>query len=48
MKMMDAHRTTCRVIYGAPHQLKLLSEPGQGTLARVEIPEIVTTDRATA
>ena len=37
-----------RVIYGAPHQLKLLSEPGQGTLARIEIPEIVTTDRATA
>ena len=37
-----------RVIYGAPHQLKLLSRPGEGTSARIEIPEIVTTDRATA
>ena len=37
-----------RVIYGPPHQLKLLSRPGEGTVARIEIPEIVTTDRATA
>jgi two-component system, LytTR family, sensor kinase len=37
-----------RVIYGAPYQLKLHSRPGEGTSARIEIPEIVTTDRATA
>jgi DNA-binding LytR/AlgR family response regulator len=27
-----------RVIYGAPYQLKLVSQPGQGTQARIEIP----------
>jgi len=37
-----------RVIYGAPYQLKLQSRPDEGTAARIEIPEIVTTDRATA
>jgi two-component system, LytTR family, sensor kinase len=37
-----------RVIYGAPYQLKLHSLPGEGTSARIEIPEMVTTDRATA
>ena len=37
-----------RVIYGPPHQLRLESQPGEGTSARIEIPEIVTTDRATA
>ena len=35
-----------RVIYGAPYQLKLHSLPGQGTSARIEIPEMITTDRA--
>ncbi|MEX2272977.1 MAG: histidine kinase [Vicinamibacterales bacterium] len=30
-----------RVIYGANYQLKLESVPGQGTCARVEIPELV-------
>jgi sensor histidine kinase YesM len=37
-----------RVIYGPPHQLKLESGPEEGTAARIEIPEIVTNDRATA
>jgi len=37
-----------RVIYGANYQLKLHSEPGQGTSARIEIPEIVAPERATA
>ena len=37
-----------RVIYGAPYQLKLHSLPGQGTSARIEIPEMVAPDRATA
>ena len=37
-----------RVIYGPPHQLKLNSFPNEGTTARIEIPEILTTDRATA
>jgi two-component system, LytTR family, sensor kinase len=37
-----------RVIYGAPFQLKLHSLAGEGTSARIEIPEIATTDRATA
>jgi two-component system LytT family sensor kinase len=37
-----------RVIYGAPYQLKLHSLPGEGTSARIEIPELVAPDRATA
>jgi sensor histidine kinase YesM len=37
-----------RVIYGANYQLKLHSIPGQGTSARVEIPEISVAERATA
>jgi two-component system LytT family sensor kinase len=37
-----------RVIYGAPYQLKLHSLPGEGTSARIEIPEMVAPDRATA
>jgi two-component system LytT family sensor kinase len=36
------------VIYGANYQLKLQSVPGEGTSARVEIPEIVVSERATA
>jgi two-component system LytT family sensor kinase len=31
-----------RVIYGATYQLKLSSEPGKGTLARIEVPELAT------
>ena len=37
-----------RVIYGAPYQLRLDSQPGQGTAARIEIPELVAADRASA
>ena len=37
-----------RVIYGANYQLKLHSLPGQGTTARIEIPELVSHERATA
>jgi two-component system, LytTR family, sensor kinase len=37
-----------RVIYGAGYQLRLHSVPGQGTSARIEIPELVLPERATA
>jgi two-component system LytT family sensor kinase len=37
-----------RTIYGAPYQLKLTSEPGRGTCASVEIPEITQAERVTA
>jgi len=37
-----------RVIYGAPYQLKLQSQPGQGTRALIEIPEMHAPDRASA
>jgi two-component system LytT family sensor kinase len=37
-----------RVIYGEHYQLRLHSVPGQGTLARIEIPELVVSERATA
>ena len=37
-----------RTIYGAQYHLKLTSAPGQGTCARVEIPELAVLDRVTA
>jgi two-component system, LytTR family, sensor kinase len=37
-----------RVIYGAGYQLKLRSVPGEGTSVRIEIPELVPTERITA
>lgn len=37
-----------QVIYGANYELKLHSVPGQGTSARIEIPELVDQERATA
>lgn len=37
-----------RVIYGANYQLQLHSVPGEGTSARIEIPELVVPDKATA
>ena len=37
-----------RVIYGAGHQVRLTSTPGQGTSVRIEIPEIVMPERASA
>ncbi|HSG00950.1 MAG TPA: histidine kinase [Vicinamibacterales bacterium] len=36
------------VIYGTNYQLKLESTPGQGTSARIEIPELVVPEAATA
>jgi sensor histidine kinase YesM len=37
-----------RVIYGANYGLKLDSTPGQGTSARIEIPELTVPERASA
>jgi sensor histidine kinase YesM len=37
-----------RVIYGANYQLRMQSTPGQGTLARIEIPELVVSEKASA
>jgi two-component system LytT family sensor kinase len=37
-----------RVIYGANYQLQMQSIPGQGTRARIEIPELVVSERASA
>jgi len=37
-----------RVIYGANYQLRLQSVPGEGTSARIEIPELVVHERASA
>jgi two-component system LytT family sensor kinase len=37
-----------RVIYGAGHQVRLTSTPGQGTSVRIEIPEIIVPERASA
>jgi two-component system LytT family sensor kinase len=37
-----------RVIYGANYQLRMQSIPGQGTVARIEIPEMFAIDKASA
>jgi sensor histidine kinase YesM len=37
-----------RTIYGASYQIKLTSVPGQGTSARLEIPELTIPERVTA
>lgn len=37
-----------RVIYGANYELKIESIPGEGTSARIEIPELVLPERASA
>jgi two-component system LytT family sensor kinase len=37
-----------KVIYGANYQLQLRSVPGEGTTARIEIPELLEADRITA
>ena len=41
-------RERLRVIYGAAYQLTLASEPGTGTRARIEIPELLAADQITA
>jgi two-component system LytT family sensor kinase len=37
-----------RTIYGTGYQLRLTSEPGRGTCARIEIPELVAPERVPA
>jgi two-component system LytT family sensor kinase len=41
-------RERLRVIYGATYQLTLASEPGKGTSARIEVPELVAAEEITA
>jgi two-component system LytT family sensor kinase len=41
-------RERLRVIYGATYQLKLASEPGKGTRARIEVPELSAAEPITA
>jgi two-component system LytT family sensor kinase len=41
-------RERLRVIYGTTYQLTLTSEPGRGTRARIEVPELVTAEQITA
>jgi two-component system LytT family sensor kinase len=41
-------RERLRVIYGASYQLKLTSEPGKGTRARIEVPELAAAEPITA
>jgi two-component system LytT family sensor kinase len=41
-------RERLRVIYGATYQLRLESEPGKGTRAQIEVPEMLATEQITA
>jgi two-component system LytT family sensor kinase len=41
-------RERLRVIYGATYQLKMISEPGRGTSARIEVPELTQPEQITA
>jgi len=41
-------RERLRVIYGATYQLTMASEPGKGTRARIEIPELMAAEQITA
>jgi two-component system, LytTR family, sensor kinase len=41
-------RERLRVVYGASYQLTLTSEPGKGTIARIEIPELMVAEPITA
>jgi two-component system LytT family sensor kinase len=41
-------RERLRVIYGATYQLKLHSEPGKGTSARIDVPELTAVEQVTA
>jgi hypothetical protein len=36
------------VIYGATYQLTLTSQPGEGTRASIEIPELLAAEQITA
>ena len=41
-------RERLRVIYGTAYQLKLASDPGKGTRARIEVPELAAAEQVTA
>jgi two-component system LytT family sensor kinase len=41
-------RERLAVIYGDQYQLKLTSEPGRGTNARIEVPELTPVQQITA
>jgi two-component system LytT family sensor kinase len=41
-------RERLRVIYGAAYQLTLASQPGEGTTARIEVPELLVAEQITA
>jgi two-component system LytT family sensor kinase len=41
-------RERLRVIYGATYQLKMTSEPGRGTCAHIEVPELTQPEQITA
>ena len=41
-------RERLRVIYGATYQLTLTSEPGHGTTARIEVPDLLAAEQITA
>jgi sensor histidine kinase YesM len=41
-------RERLAVIYGDQYQLKLTSEPGRGTSARIEVPELTAVQQITA
>jgi two-component system LytT family sensor kinase len=41
-------RERLRVIYGAAYQLRLESEPGKGTRAQIEVPEMLSAEQVTA
>jgi two-component system LytT family sensor kinase len=41
-------RERLRVIYGATYQLTMTSEPGKGTIARIEVPELMAAQQITA
>ena len=41
-------RERLRVIYGASFSLKITSEPGKGTSARIEVPELTAVEQGIA
>jgi two-component system LytT family sensor kinase len=41
-------RERLRVIYGATYHLTLTSEPGRGTTARIEVPDLIAAEQVTA
>jgi len=41
-------RERLSVVYGTAYQLTLTSEPGQGTSARIEVPELISLEQITA